>query len=48
MIELKVPIVPRLIAGDHGNAGKVEQIVTGILINHIDDHFGSIRKTVGV
>jgi hypothetical protein len=25
----------------------VEQIVTGILINHIDDHFGSIRKTVG-
>jgi hypothetical protein len=24
-----------------------EQIVTGILINHIDDHFGSIRKTVG-
>ena len=25
----------------------VEQVVTGILINHIDDHFGSIRKTVG-
>jgi DinB family protein len=25
----------------------VEQIVTGILINHIDDHFGSIRNTVG-
>jgi hypothetical protein len=25
----------------------VEQIVTGILINHIDDHFGSIKKTVG-
>jgi hypothetical protein len=24
-----------------------EQIVTGVLINHIDDHFGSIRKTVG-
>jgi DinB superfamily len=24
-----------------------EQIITGILINHIDDHFGSIRKTVG-
>ena len=24
-----------------------EQIVSGILINHIDDHFGSIRKTVG-
>jgi len=24
-----------------------EQVVTGILINHIDDHFGSIRKTVG-
>ena len=24
-----------------------EQIVTGILINHIDDHMGSIRKTVG-
>jgi uncharacterized damage-inducible protein DinB len=24
-----------------------EQIVTNILINHIDDHFGSIRKTVG-
>ena len=25
----------------------VEQIVINILINHIDDHFGSIRKTVG-
>ena len=24
-----------------------EQIVTGILINHIEDHFGSIKKTVG-
>jgi hypothetical protein len=24
-----------------------EQVVSGILINHIDDHFGSIRKTVG-
>ena len=24
-----------------------EQIVAGILINHIDDHYGSIRKTVG-
>jgi hypothetical protein len=24
----------------------VEQIVTNILINHIDDHFGSIKKTV--
>jgi hypothetical protein len=24
-----------------------EQVVTGILINHIDEHFGSIRKTVG-
>lgn len=24
-----------------------EQVVTGILINHIDDHFGSIRKTIG-
>lgn len=24
-----------------------EQVVTGILINHVDDHFGSIRKTVG-
>jgi hypothetical protein len=24
-----------------------EQAVTNILINHIDDHFGSIRKTVG-
>ena len=24
-----------------------EQIVTRILINHIDEHFGSIRKTVG-
>jgi uncharacterized damage-inducible protein DinB len=24
----------------------VEQIVTGILINHIDDHVGSIKKTV--
>jgi hypothetical protein len=28
-------------------AMSVEQIVTNILINHIDDHFGSIRKTVG-
>ena len=25
----------------------VEQIVTGILINHIDEHLGSIRATVG-
>jgi len=25
----------------------VEQIVNGILINHIDEHFGSIRATVG-
>jgi hypothetical protein len=25
----------------------VEQIVTAILIHHIDDHLGSIRKTVG-
>jgi uncharacterized protein (TIGR03083 family) len=25
----------------------VEQVITGILINHIDDHFGSIRKTIG-
>jgi uncharacterized protein (TIGR03083 family) len=24
-----------------------EQVITGILINHIDDHFGSIRKTIG-
>jgi hypothetical protein len=24
-----------------------EQVITTILINHIDDHFGSIRKTVG-
>ena len=24
-----------------------EQIVAGILINHIDDHYGSIKKTVG-
>jgi hypothetical protein len=24
-----------------------EQVVADILINHIDDHFGSIRKTVG-
>jgi hypothetical protein len=28
-------------------AMSAEQIVTGILINHIDDHFGSIKKTVG-
>jgi len=27
-------------------AMSVEQIVTGILINHIDDHMGSIKKTV--
>jgi hypothetical protein len=25
----------------------VEQIVTNILIHHIDDHFGSIRKSLG-
>jgi hypothetical protein len=25
----------------------VEQIVSGILISHIDEHFGSIRATVG-
>jgi DinB family protein len=24
-----------------------EQVVTNILINHIDDHLGSIRKTIG-
>ena len=24
-----------------------EQVITGVLISHIDDHFGSIRKTVG-
>ena len=28
-------------------AMNVEQIITNILINHIDDHFGSIRKTAG-
>jgi hypothetical protein len=28
-------------------AMSTEQIVTNILIHHIDDHFGSIRKTVG-
>ena len=28
-------------------AMSAEQVVTGILINHIEDHFGSIRKTVG-
>jgi hypothetical protein len=27
-------------------AMSVEQIITGILINHIDEHIGSIRKTV--
>jgi hypothetical protein len=25
----------------------VEQVITNILINHIDDHFGSIRKAIG-
>jgi hypothetical protein len=25
-----------------------EQVILGILINHVEDHFGSIRKTVGV
>ncbi len=24
-----------------------EQVITGILINHVEDHLGSIRKTVG-
>jgi len=24
-----------------------EQVITGILINHVDDHYGSIRKTTG-
>jgi hypothetical protein len=28
-------------------AMSAEQIATGILMNHIDDHFGSIKKTVG-
>ena len=28
-------------------AMSVEAIVNAILINHIDDHFGSIRKTLG-
>ena len=27
-------------------AMSVEQIVTGILINHVDDHMGSIKKTM--
>ena len=25
----------------------VQQMIEGILIHHVDDHFGSIRKTVG-
>jgi hypothetical protein len=25
-----------------------EELIMGGLINHIDDHFGSIRKTVGL
>ena len=28
-------------------AMSAEQIATGILINHIDDHYGSIKKTIG-
>ena len=28
-------------------AMSAEQVITAILINHIDDHFGSIRKTIG-
>jgi len=28
-------------------AMSAEQVISGILINHIDDHFGSIKKTVG-
>jgi hypothetical protein len=24
-----------------------EQVITAILISHIDDHYGSIRKTIG-
>ena len=28
-------------------AMSAEQIVAGILINHVEDHLGSIRKTVG-
>jgi DinB family protein len=27
-------------------AMSAEQVITNILINHIDDHFGSIRKTI--
>ena len=34
-----------LLAGNP--AMSVEAIVNAILINHIDDHFGSIRKTLG-
>src|SRR5215470_5367855 len=39
-----------------GNSGTVltgapamtaEQVITDVLINHIDDHFGSIRRTIG-
>lgn len=26
---------------------RAEQIINGILINHIDEHLGSIRATVG-
>jgi hypothetical protein len=27
-------------------AMSAEQVISNILINHIDDHFGSIRKTI--
>ena len=30
-----------------GPAMTTQQVIEGILINHIDDHMGSIRKTVG-
>lgn len=49
-------VIRALVDDQLGNSGTVlagapvmtaEQVILNVLINHIDDHFGSIRKTVG-
>jgi len=51
-----VSVIRTLTDDQLGNSGTVlagarvmtaEQVILNVLINHIDDHFGSIRKTVG-
>ena len=55
-VKAAAAVVRGLADGDLDKSGTVltgmpamttQQVVEGILINHIDDHMGSIRKTVG-